>query len=355
MNLKDYLKDRLIYILLYFLSTALVIIVMMLDVMVTNGDLNPYNIVYSLLLSLIILIIILFLDYMRKKKFYNAISSQIKSIDDLNYMFNIPDNINIEYDFLKKLLVKNYSVYVNTLEKYRKSFKTQTDFNNRWIHQMKTPISVIRLLLENERIKAIDENTRKSYESIEEEIEKLSHGLEMALYTLRANDFELDFIVEEVSLFETVRNVINENKNAFIVNSIYPKMIIPEDVMVKSDGKWIKFIINQIISNSIKYSKVKDIENKTVSITSSEDEKAIILSIQDMGVGIPQEDLDRVFDPFFTGKNGRKYFESTGMGLYLSKYICEKLGHGLYIDSITGEGTRVNIVFYNGKSIYNLE
>lgn len=355
MNFKDYLKDRLIYILLYFLSTALIVIIMMLDIIVRKEELNLYNIAYAFLMSVIILTAIILLDYYKKKKFYNAIDCQIKSIDDLNYMFNIPDNINTEYDFLKKLLVKDYNVYVNTLEKYRKSFKTQTDFNNRWVHQMKTPISVIRLLLENEKIKAIEENTRESYESIEEEIEKLSHGLEMALYTLRANDFELDFIVEEVSLFETARSVINENKNAFIVNSIYPKMIIQEDMVVKSDRKWLKFIVNQIISNSIKYSKVKEIENKTVSIASTEDENAVILSIQDMGVGIPKEDIDRVFDPFFTGKNGRKYFESTGMGLYLSKYICEKLGHGLDIDSISGEGTRVDIIFYHGKSIYNLE
>lgn len=355
MNFKDYLKDRLIFILLYFLSTALIVIIMMLDILIRKDELNLYNIAYAFLMSIMILTVIILLDYNRKNKFYNAIDYQIKSIDDLNYMFNIPDNINTEYDFLKKLLVKDYNVYVNTLEKYRKSFKTQTDFNNRWVHQMKTPISVIRLLLENEKTKTIDENTRKSYESIEEEIEKLSHGLEMALYTLRANDFELDFIVEDVSLFETVRSVINENKNAFIVNSIYPKMMIQENIMVKSDRKWLKFIVNQIISNSIKYSKVKEIENKTVSIVSNKDDKSIILSIQDMGVGIPKEDIDRVFDPFFTGKNGRKYFESTGMGLYLSKYICEKIGHGLYIDSIAGEGTRVNIIFYNGKSIYNLE
>lgn len=132
---------------------------------------------------------------------------------------------------------------------------------------MKTPISVIKLILENERDKNIDETTRKNYESIEEEIEKLSNGLEMALYSLRVKDFEKDFKVEDVNIVEIVRKVINENKNAFIVNSIFPKIIVDEDLIVTSDKKWIKFVIGQIISNSIKYSKVKESEHKSIIAT----------------------------------------------------------------------------------------
>lgn len=219
---------------------------------------------------------------------------------------------------------------------------------------MKTPVSVLKLALENEKDKNIDEQTRKSYESMEEEIEKLSNGLEMALYTLRVNDFELDFKVEEISLLEIVRNVINENKNAFIVNSIYPKIASKQDLTVKSDKKWMKFVIGQIVSNSIKYSKVKAGENKSVVFRIYRQDDRSILSIEDMGVGVPAEDLDKIFNPFFTGKNGRTYLESTGMGLYLSKEICNRLGHDIDVKSVEGEGTTVSIIFYCGRSIYNL-
>jgi signal transduction histidine kinase len=328
---------------------------MSLDLIIRKENLNSSNVIYVFILSTIFLAILIGIDYMKKYKFYKVINRGLKENENLEYIFNLPDNISTEYDIIKELLINNYMIYESTLDKYRKINKTQIDFNNRWIHQMKTPISVIKLILENEKDKAINEPTKKSYESIEEEIEKLSSGLEMALYALRVNDFNGDFKIEEISPIEITRDIINENKNAFIINSIYPKIVSEEEIRVKSDKKWLKFIINQIISNSIKYTKVKDIENKYINIKLSQKEDKIILSIEDNGIGIPKQDIDRVFNPFFTGENGRKHSESTGMGLYLSKDIVERLGHGLYIESTEGLGTKVSIVFYLGKSIYNLD
>ncbi len=355
MRFKDYLKDRFLYILIYFISISIVISIMMLDLIIRKESLNIWNIIYSFILSSIFLGIILSIDYIKKKKFYSSIDYEVWEDENLQYIFNIPDNINREYDFLKEVLIKNYLTYTSILEKYRHKSKMQIDFNNRWIHEMKTPISVIKLMLENEKDKIIDENTRANYESIEEEIEKLSHGLEMALHTLRINDFELDLKVEEISLLEILRTVINENKSAFIVNSMYPKIDAKEDIIVKSDKKWIKFVVGQILSNAIKYSKVKEMENKDIIFKLYRRDRDVVLSIIDKGVGIPKADLDRVFDSFFTGNNGRKYLESTGMGLYLSKEICNRLGHGLDVNSTEGKGTIVRIIFYMEKSIYSLE
>lgn len=352
---KDYLRDRLLFVLFYFINTFLVITIMMLDLIIRKERLKVSNIIYAFLLSFIFLILLIILDYLKKRKFYKSINNGLEDNKSLEYIFNIPGNISREYDAFKELLTKNYITYQNTLEKYRKNYKTQVDFNNRWIHQMKTPISVIKLILENEKDKNIDENTKKSYESIEEEMEKLSNGLEMALYTLRINDFEQDFKVEDINLLGIVRNVINENKNTFIVNAIYPKIISEEDLTVKSDKKWIKFVISQIISNSIKYSKVKDDQDKSVIIKLYKENDKTVLSIEDRGVGIPEQDIDRVFNPFFTGENGRRYLESTGMGLYLSKDIMKRLGHNIYVKSTEGVGTIVNIVFHQGKSIYDLK
>lgn len=353
MKFEGYLKDRLLYIIFYIISTTLVIVVMMLDLIIKGEKLKVSNVIYAYVLSFVFLVLLITIDYMKKKKVYNVINDGLENYENLEYIFNIPDNISREHNMFKNLLIKDYMLYQNTLEKYKKSYKTQIDFNNRWIHQMKTPISVIKLILENEKDKNIDENTKKSYESIEEEMEKLSNGLEMALYTLRVNDFEQDFKVEEISILDIVRNIINENKNAFIVNSIYPKIVSDEDIVVKTDRKWIKFIIGQIISNSIKYSKMKECKDKSIVIDIHKKDNETILSIKDNGVGIPSQDLERVFNPFFTGENGRTYSESTGMGLYLSKDICNRLGHGIDIESTEGIGTIVNIIFYHGKSIYN--
>lgn len=353
MNLKQYLKDRLNFIVVYFVNTFLVIIIMMLDIIIRKESLNYPNIIYALLLSILFLIVLIVIDYGRNKKFYKIINQGLKERESLEYIFNIPDNITKEQSVFKKLLTNNYMIYESKLDKYRKMTKTQMDFNNRWIHQMKTPVSVIKLILENESDQNIDEDRKKSYESIEEEIEKLYHGLEMALYTLRVNDFEKDFIVEEVDLINVVRNVVNENKNAFIVNSIYPKIVTNEDLKVKTDKKWIKFVVNQIISNSIKYTKVKESNDKSIVIKLYKEDDKTILSIEDNGVGIPPNDLDRVFNPFFTGENGRSCSESTGMGLYLSKDTCDRLGHCINVESEERVYTKVCITFYQGKSIYN--
>ncbi|AFS77366.1 sensor signal transduction histidine kinase [Gottschalkia acidurici 9a] len=312
------------------------------------------NIIYSFILVFVLLVFAIILDYMKKKSVYDSINYGLDAEYDMGHIFNIPDNISHEHDIFKKLLVNNYMNYEDTLEKYKKNYKTQMDFKSRWIHQMKTPVSVIKLMLENEKDKTTEKSTRRSYESIEEEIEKLSHGLEMALYTLRVNDFELDFKVEEVEILDVVRGIINENKNTFIMNSIYPKITSSENIKVKSDKKWIKFVLSQIICNSIKYSKVKKSDNKAIKISLDRSSDRTILSVADQGVGIPKEDIGRVFNSFYTGKNGRKYKESTGMGLYLAKDVCDKLGHDISVESIEGEWTRVNITFYDGKSIYNI-
>lgn len=352
MRFTDYILDRLLYILFYFISIALVIVIMSLDSI--NRDIEPNigNILYAILISIVILIAFLAIDYFRKKEVYKAINRGLDR-DDFDYIFNMPDRANREHRAFKKLLTKNHMYYENTLDSYRKKFKSQLNLKSRWIHQLKTPISVIKLLLEKEKEKDIDENTRRSYESIEEEIEKLSHGLEMELYSLRINDFEMDFQVEKTDVIDTVRKVINENKNAFIVNSIYPSIEVEEDLLVRSDKKWLKFIISQIISNSIKYTKVKDVEKKYVHISLSREEDRTILAIEDNGVGIPNKDLDRVFNAFFTGENGRRYYESTGMGLYLVKEICNRLGHGVELKSMEGIGTIVRITFYDSRSIYD--
>ncbi|MCF6463775.1 sensor histidine kinase [Clostridium sp. Cult1] len=355
MKFRDYLKDRVLYLIFYFINSIFVMVVMMLDLIIRKERVEISNIVYALVLSLVFLILLISIDYTRKRKFYNAINNGLRDNKSLEFIFNIPDNISKEHGVFKELLTKNYMIYENTLDRYRRLNKIQLDFNNRWIHQMKTPISVIKLILENEKDKNIDQNTKKSYESIEEEIEKLSNGLEMALYALRVNDFGQDFRVEEINILEIVRNVINDNKNAFITNSVYPKIISKEDKRIKSDRKWIKFVVNQVISNSIKYTKVKKDKEKFIKVKVEEESERIILTIEDTGIGIPRQDLDRVFNPFFTGENGRRYKESTGMGLYLTKDIINRLGHDIFIESQEGIGTKVHIIFYQGRNIYDLE
>jgi signal transduction histidine kinase len=351
MNFLAYLKDRLFYIFIYILANVFTIIIMQLDRVIMGGRLKEEDIVYASILAAFFLCIYIASDYSRKKGVYNILNSIDKGKDSLESIFRASSTSNREHGLFLKILMKNFRVYEDKLTAYRDKQKEQIHFINQWAHQMKTPVSVINLMLEDNK-EGLDKN---QVESIREEVEKLSRGLEMALYTSRVNDFEQDFKVENVDIISVVRDVINEHKKEFIRYSVYPKVEQETGVMVKTDSKWIRFVINQIVVNSIKYSRYKDAERKSISVEASENDDYTVLSISDEGVGIPPEDIKRVFHPFFTGSNGRKFPESTGMGMYLSKVICTKLGHDIYIESSEGEWTKVTVSFHKGKSIHNLQ
>ena len=167
--------------------------------------------------------------------------------------------------------------------------------------------------------------------SISEETDRLKHGLEMVLYMARRETFEQDFHVHQVSLRELVNDVIRDNRRSFIRNYVYPEIQIDPELKVETDAKWMRFIVQQLISNAIKYSAGS---REKVTLSAYRAERAVILEVQDHGVGIPKSDLTRVCDAFYTGENGRVYKESTGMGLYLVKESIEKL-----------KGTLVRIIF----------
>ena len=207
---------------------------------------------------------------------------------------------------------------------------------NQWIHQMKTPLSVIELITQDE--------VEPRFESINEETDRLKKGLEMALYVARLEAFTQDFYVERVQLHKIVNDSVHEHKRFFIRNFVYPELKIDKDITVESDAKWLQFLIGQILSNAIKYSSGS---REKIRVRACKEGNNVILEIADNGVGIPKQDLPRVFKPFFTGENGRDFKESTGMGLYLVYEITKQLGHSVEIHSEVGKGTVVRIKFYN--------
>ncbi|MMZ59804.1 Sensor histidine kinase GraS [compost metagenome] len=167
-------------------------------------------------------------------------------------------------------------------------------------------------------------------------------GLEMVLYVARLGVFEHDFRVERIQLHEVVHNVIHENKKLFIRNQVYPEISIDPALTVESDAKWLRFILNQLLSNAIKYSAGS---RENVTVNAYPKNRAVILEVKDRGIGIPKADLSRVFRPFYTGENGRRFKESTGMGLYLIHEVCEKLNHKIELESEINKGTIARIIF----------
>ncbi|MHA6253453.1 sensor histidine kinase [Oceanobacillus sp. CAU 1775] len=323
--IKLFFRDQFPLLLFNFVQIALILYVLWM------GGFQELSLVfYTLFLGVFLLTIYLIYRYFTLGSFYQRL---VKPIANLDEVFETLDGAPLS-SALSKLLKSQHHLYINEIELANSKKNEHVTFINQWVHQMKTPLSVIELIAQ--------EYDDEQMQSIREETDKLEKGLEMVLYAARLEVFEQDFHVKPVSLKHTVDQVIQENKRFFIKNRVYPEVNISE-VMVESDEKWLVFILNQLITNAVKYSAGK---GEKIYLSDRATADGIELTIQDHGVGIPKSDLKRVFDAFFTGENGRTYRESTGMGLSLVREVCEHLEHKVAIESTQGEGTRVKLTFF---------
>lgn len=236
---------------------------------------------------------------------------------------------------LGELLLLQFKEYDQMRVEAERNRMRHVTFMNRWVHQMKTPLSVLELLLQEE------EDERSA--SMREETDQLRRGLDMVLYMARLETFEQDFRVEEVKLRELTNEIILQQKRLFIRGGVFPEMMAGDELVVFTDRKWLAFILEQLFSNAVKYG-VKGSGGK-ITVAVFPDKKGTVLELRDQGIGIPKADMKRIFQPYFTGENGRKNKESTGMGLYLVKTVMERMNHRIEAESIEGEGTVIRLMF----------
>lgn len=324
-----FLKDRLLLIMFYLLNIVCVLLFFHLS--------EPANkeYFYPLAIGLFFLSVYLFIDWFRFYPTNHAIE-----------MLGQGQNIELaasteEQKAFQQLLHKAVSEYTKENNELKEQSRERISMLSHWMHHLKTPVSVIELILNNEAKTEI-------LEKIQQENKRLHTSIEQVLTMIRMDQFENDFEVQTVDLVASLRKLINARKKEWIYQSLFPAIeTSEEDALIITDPKWNEILIDQIISNAIKYSSLKEGSKKLVfQIERIGDH--IHLMIIDEGVGIPAYDLERVFQPFFTGENGRKHRNSTGIGLYLSKKIADKLGAKITIHSSHGEGTAVTIRWLAG-------
>ena len=324
----DYLKDNIISIIIYGITLLLIFL-----------TLNAFKLDISVnLLTLFILLvcgfIIITYNYYRKNKFYK---SYLSSLNKLSKKYLILETIPEPNTYEEKLMVESlYEINKSMIENindYQRNITEFKEFVEIWIHEVKIPISSLVLKCHN--------NKDKYDKSLLSIIRRLDNNIDEILYYVRSENTEKDFSISEVDLKEVIHNISIKNKDDLLENNINFETNIKK-VIVNTDKKWLEFIINQIINNSIKYKKDKD---SVIKIISRDEEDKTILEIYDNGIGIPAKDIGRVFEKSFTGSNGRDKVKSTGMGLYIIKKLCDKLGHNINIESIEKEYTKVIIEF----------
>lgn len=332
MSIIEFIKERMIFLIINLIMFLLVAILMK----IVKVSINIILILFLIWFGPIL--IYMFLEFIKYRRYLNNL---INTVENLDRKYLLPEVIEeprfqearIINDVLKqcnKSMHEKVKHYKDEQIEYREYIET-------WVHEIKTPIASAKLILEND-------NSNLS-ERINYEMKRVEGFIEQVLYYARSSDVSKDYIIKEFSLRSVVMKSVKSNSRDFINKNI--KLDIRGiEGNIFSDEKWVEFIINQIIINAVKFS----IPNEgKVSIYSKVNENNIILTMEDNGVGINEKDIDRVFEKGFTGENGRKFGKSTGIGLYLCKKLCDKLGIGISLNSKENIGTKVNIVFPQGK------
>ncbi|WP_080873647.1 sensor histidine kinase [Oceanobacillus timonensis] len=324
--MKLFLKEHTLLIALNILQFTAILLLYWLD-----GYRNLLPALYAIFIGFFLLICYLCYQYVSRRSFYKRLSRPLETLDE-SLQKSSQHPVSEALDDLLRSQYKHYQQQINTIEKEREEHLKLMD---QWVHQMKTPISVIELTAQN-----LDEPDSSS---IREETERMKSGLHTILYMARLRTMEQDFHIKPIHLESLVHEVNGENKRFYIRNQVYPKVDErTAGLTVQSDEKWLYFILTQLILNAVKYSAGK---SNAVLISMYERGKEAVLEVQDFGIGIPEADKKRIFDAFYTGENGRKFRESTGMGLYLIKEAVEYLHHRIELESQVGEGTIFRIVF----------
>lgn len=214
----------------------------------------------------------------------------------------------------------------------QKRYTEMMDYYGMWAHQIKMPIAAMRILVQSGMDREENEENQKLFRQLQMELFKTEQYVEMVLSYLKIGDIAKDMVLERCDLGKVVRQAVKKYSRLFILQKLSLEMGEIAEIVL-TDEKWLSFVVEQILSNALKYTK-----SGSVSIYL---EQEGVLVIKDTGIGISVEDLPRIMEKGYTGYNGRIDKRSTGIGLYLCKKVMDKLHHQLRIDSEDGKGTKV--------------
>ena len=326
MNGKQYLKNQLPVILINLLGMLALALFL-----IASGN-GIQTVLFILVVWLIVLASCLLLFYFSRKKYLNKLldmTEQLKERYLLPEIMQEPERADEQVFYqIMKMAEKSMLERIGEVQRERKEYK---EYIEQWIHEVKTPITAIKLICENNRCSFTRE--------LMAELENINRFTEQALYYARSEHTEKDYSVREINLSDVVHGAIADNKYLLRQNNV---AVTVEDVeySIYSDDKWLRFILDQLISNAVKYRA----DQPVLHFFTVKENDSITLSVEDNGIGIPQSDLPRIFEKGFTGQNGRTIHSSTGIGLYLCRRLCDKLGIGISASS-EGKGTAISLSF----------
>lgn len=339
-HLTNFIKQNYIWILMIVTMSCIHLLYMYLI------GARKQDLVYAAVLDAILLLITVLVGFFRYSSKVKALSNALKRpVEEQAQLPEATDDVEMLYH----RLLENQSIARSEAESSAAIRQSQMrDYYSMWVHQIKTPISAMKLLLEAEREELgqlICDDEQSQYllsdnmDSFEDELFRIEEYVSMALQYQRVSSTENDFVLEKVSVDGVIRDTIKK----------YAKIMIRRHIGINysgtgqevyTDGKWLAFMLEQILSNAIKYTP-----QGFVTIETAEEKDRFFITIKDTGIGIKAEDLPRVFEKGYTGYNGHADKKATGIGLYLCRQMADKLGHTIRMESEIGKGTKVWIGF----------
>ena len=327
MNGKLYWKNKLPFIL-----TNLFCMILMTLFLLACG--NAVAVVEMILIVWVLILMAgMGIAYRNRKKELQKLLTMAEGLQErylIQEVMRLPERADDQvYYQLMKMAGKSMLEQIGEVRRERLEYK---EYIEQWIHEIKTPIAAMKLLCENHRM----DFTRE----LLLELEKTNRFTEQALYYARSEHTEKDYAVREINLIDVVHQVIADNKYLLLHNKVSLEVAERMET-VYSDEKWLRFILNQLVVNAVQYRT----EQPVLRFFAYQRQDQVILSVEDNGIGIPACDLPRIFEKGFTGQNGRIMQQATGIGLYLCRRLCDRLGVGIMAES-SGEGTVIRLSFH---------
>lgn len=325
-HIKLFLRDHL-WVIMLFLTASVTLPIFYL--IVVEQAVKAAWLYYGFL-SLFLLLCFLLYRFCTTWNLYELFCNEKAEMED--FLLYAPKS-NAERSY-QKLMLEFYRLYLAKLSGMEDGRKQNKLMIYRWVHQLKTPLSVIQLIAQKNRLEP-------DYKKVAQAAAQIQYDLDQVLNMYKLDAIQNDFHTQSISLRQIAKDSINELKSSFIERGIFPKLDVEEHLTVYSDPKWLRFVLHQLLTNALKYSDT----GKTIAVKAYRTESSTVLSVEDEGCGIQPEDLPRIFDLFFTGQNVRLCGESTGLGLYMVKQILEYLGHSIQVNSEVEQGSKFQIHF----------
>jgi hypothetical protein len=332
MKCRDFLKDRLATYAVYGFAWVLAVIFL------SAFHVRMQAVVIVSVIGFLAVFSTELRNFLQKKAYYDKLESCLSELDKKYLICEMTENPDfLEGRILHEALRETNKSMCDNIAEYRQENAEFREYIELWVHEIKLPLASLQLMCHN------DKNTRYT-----EKIGQIDSYIENVLYYARSETAEKDYLIRETSLKRVFGEIAIKNRESLQAQNVTVRAE-KLDVNVMTDGKWLEYILGQLMGNSMKY--FSSDREPEIRVFAEDTKDKTVLHFRDNGVGIPENDLPYIFEKSFTGENGRTHAKSTGMGLYIVKKLCGKLGHSVSVKSVQGEFTEILIAF--GKNDYN--